>query len=423
MTDFHHNLFYYYKGAHQSYKEAEHQLENNTTKALVNTLEYCSDLVAVSFLEWIGITPAGDQIKFKLQKKALGEQDILAKSQRLLLGIVPTKADKDPSALLEGKVADEDSCPDAWIYGGEFVVLIENKVNGPLNTDQMQRHAHKLQGGMERRPEFKVLTWAQVHSFFKRLLNESLNKLSDKDKWILDQFTQYLEEIGMSEFIGLESEIFDYVVTLDDEDARQKVRATMRSFAEKILAQIRDLVFYEGYDDGVIHQGDRYYWVAFGPKDNKYRKWAHQTVALDAYGIEVFVNLELKAVTDRLKERIRRSRHAFREVILSLLPGEPVSVQVEERKQRQASIYDYHSIATLDARYLKDPELGTHGFDYIETLVEKVSLPYLTVRRRIDRDKALELSQKDQGRSLVGEVTRIMQAFHPLVRFINEESH
>jgi hypothetical protein len=423
MTDYHHNIFYCYKGAHQSHQEGERQLENNTTKALVNTLEYCSDPVALGFLEWIGITAAGEQIKFKLQKKTIGEQEIRAKSQRLLLGIVPTKGDENHTAVLDGRGTEEDTCPDAWIYGGDFVVLIESKVIGPLDPDQMRCHAHRLQGGMEQQLERKECTWAEVHGFFKGLPNKLGDKLSDKDKWILGQFTQYLEEIGMSEFIGLESEIFNYVVTLDDEDARQKVYATMRSFAEKIIAQIRDLAFYDGYDVGVIHRGDRYCWVAFGPKGNKYRQWAHQTVALDAYGIDVFVNLELKAVTDRLKERIRRNRQAFREAILSLLPDEPFSVQVEERKQRQASIYDYHSIATLDARYLKNSELGAYGFDYIETLVEQVSLPYLTVRRRIDRNKALELSQKDQGRPLVSEVTRIIQAFHPLVRFINEESH
>ena len=55
--------------------------------------------------------------------------------------------------------------------------------------------------------------------------------------------------------------------------------------------------------------------------------------------------------------------------------------------------------------------------------MEQIHLPNLIVRRQIDRDAALELSRKDQGRSLVDEVVRIMQAFHPLVKFINEPEY
>lgn len=37
MTDFHRNIFSYYKGASQPEQDREQQLEDNTTKALVNT--------------------------------------------------------------------------------------------------------------------------------------------------------------------------------------------------------------------------------------------------------------------------------------------------------------------------------------------------------------------------------------------------
>ncbi len=384
MTDFHRNVFYYYKGAHQSQQEVERQLENNTTKSLVNTLEYCNDPVAVMFLDWIGITATGRQIKFQLQKKTIGEQEMRGKSQRLLLGLAPTKEDDDPCAMLDGMATEGDSCPDAWLYGEDFVVLIESKVIGSLDPDQMRCHAHKLQGELEQQPKCEVRTWAEVHGFFKRLLDESGDKLSDRDKWILDQFTQYLEELGMSEFIGLEPEIFDYVVAPEDEDTRQKVIGTIRSFADKIMAQLRDiseLSFYEDYDVGKFQRGAEYCWVAFGPKDKAYRQWAHQTITLDAKGIEVFVNVELKSATDRLKKKLRLNGQTFRKVILGLLPNEPYSVRVEERKQRQASIYDYNPIVTLNACDLKDSHLGAPGFSDIETLIERISLPYLPIFR------------------------------------------
>ncbi len=37
-------------------------------------------------------------------------------------------------------------------------------------------------------------------------------------------------------------------------------------------------------------------WAAFGPKANGYRHVAHQTIALNANGVDVFVNVELARV-------------------------------------------------------------------------------------------------------------------------------
>ena len=54
--------------------------------------------------------------------------------------------------------------------------------------------------------------------------------------------------------------------------------------------------------------------------------------------------------------------------------------------------------------------------------MKQIHLPYLSVRRRIDRNRALELSRGD-GRSLVDEVVGVMKAFHPLVKFINEPDY
>ena len=227
----------------------------------------------------------------------------------------------------------------------------------------------------------------------------------------------------MAEFTGLEEGIFDFFVTHDDEDTRRWVRDTMQSFAEKIQARLWAFdSFYEDYDPGTLRLKDDHCWAAFGPGDKEYRQWAHQIVSLYAYALDVFVNVELKPAVDRLRKKMRQDKKAFREVIAKL-PA-PFSVHVAERKKKRALLYDDHSIASLEADYLKHPELGQHGFDYIETLLERVPLPYLTVRRRIDRDPTLiKLSQKDQGRALVDEVVRIMQAFHPLVEFINEPDY
>lgn len=421
MTDFYHNIFYYYRGAQQPDRERERQLEDNTTKALINTLKHCDPKVTFEFLGWLGIK-ATKPVTLELQKATISKGEIGNKSQRLLLGIVPTKEIKNPCAKLGRTVVGEkDSCPDAWIYGDNFVVLVESKVEGregaSLELDQMERHYQKLLVDTEQQPDCRIHTWAEMHRFFKNLSDELADKLTEKDKWIIGQLAQYLELIGMAEFTGLEQGMFDYFATpIDDrdEDDRQWVRGTMRSFAEKILKGLQavDSSFYQDYDVGRLLLKDDHCWAAFGPKDKKYRRLAHQTVSLHECGLDVFVNVELKPAVDRLKKKIVQDKQAFREAI-SRLPG-LFSVQVEERKLIRGSLYDYALIDSLES-----DKLDEHGFDRVEEPLKQLPLPYLTVRRCIDRDQALELSHTD-GRPLIEEVVGIMKVFHPLVEFINE---
>ena len=396
MTDFHRNVFYYYRGAQQSNKDRDSQLENNTTKALINTLDHCGDAVALRFLDWLGIKTAG-QVEYELQKATTG--DIGSKSQRLLLGIVPpAKQEDDPCA--EGVAAESESIPDAWLYGDDYIVLIESKVRGPLEAGQMRKHLHKLQAGTAQQPECKVRTWAEVHRFFKALPDE-LKNVTDLNRWLIGQFTQYLEWIGMAEFAGLEQGMFDYFATRPDgrnDDDRQWVYGTMQSFAARVLERVQsiDSSFYEDYHVGQLQLKGDYCWAAFGLRDKKFKPQAHQTMSLYEHRLDVFVNVELKPAVEKLKKKIRQDKQAFREIILRL-PA-PFTVQLEEKRQKVASQFDYYIVARLYAVNRKDStKLGEDEFDYIENFLERTHLPYLSVRRSINRNQALDLSFRVNG--------------------------
>ncbi len=214
MPDFHHNIFYYYRGARQADSEFERQLEDNTTKALINTLEHCSQTVSQRFLKWLGIDANG-KTNFELQRKTIGETKIKGKSERLLLGLIPMQIERQPTS--ENISAREDSRPDAWIYGDNFVVLIESKVVGNLDSNQMLYHIQKLQVDPNHQVRSEVRKWADVHRFFVGILPE----LSDSNKWLVTQFIQYLEWISMAEFTGFKPEVFDYLIAHDDEEIRK----------------------------------------------------------------------------------------------------------------------------------------------------------------------------------------------------------
>ena len=419
MADFHHNIFYYYRGARQSNREREQQLENNTTKALINTLEHCNSSVAFKFLQWLDIV-ATSHIEFELQKATIGRGNVDNKSQRLLLGLVPFKDDTHP--CVESKKPATDSLPDAWIYGDDYAVLIESKVRESLDPDQMRRHFQKLQVGTHQQPKYEVRTWAEVHRFFKTLPDD---ELIGKDKWLIEQFTQYLEWIGMAEFTGFEPEIFDYFITRNDEDVKQRVRGTMSSFAQKVLNKLQDETqfradpfWYNSSHTGNLSLNDDHCWVAFfGPGNPKFGDWAHQTISVYSHGLDIFVNVALKPAIVRLRRKIHQDKQAFREKVASL--SAPLSIRIEERKRKKRPrYYEYYPVVSLEAAYLKDSELGSVGFDYIEGLLDRIDLPSLVVVKHIDRERSLKLSEGD-GNALLDRVVDIMKEFHPLVKFIN----
>jgi len=413
MRDFHRNIFYYYRGARQTNSEFERQLEDNTTKALINTLEHCSQAVSQRFLNWLGINANG-KTNFELQRKSIGEVKIGGKSQRLFLGLIPKDHQEHPNTA--SKVTREDSRPDAWIYGDNFVVLIESKVVGNLDSNQMQYHLQKLNTNKNQKVRCEVRKWSDIHRFFVGILPE----LSDTNKWLVKQFTQYLEWISMAEFTGFKPEVFDYFIAHDDEEIRKWVRDTMQAFAEKLQPKLYNLAhFYDAYNLGRLKLKDSHSWIGFGPQDLEYRKLAHQTVIINAAGIEVLLNIERKSATDKLKKKVRNEKDKFRNYISSIQLDEPLWIQIEERKPKQASVYDYCLVAKIEVSSLRHDGIGSCGFTYLETLIDRLPYPYFSIRKLINREEVCKLSEKDQGNSLVNEVVRICEKFDSIVTFIN----
>ena len=302
----------------------------------------------------------------------------------MLLGIVPSKKPENRPLKLK-KSTDGGSLPDAWIYGEDFAVLVESKIVGALGEDQMAKHYEKLASSAGRKPRHSVYTWNDIHRFFLRVSSETESRLTAKDKWIIGQFTQYMEWIGMADYIGIKPEMFDHFAARPDvrsDDTRQWIRGSMEAFGEKVRDKLQEigLDFYEDFLVGKLKITADHCWVALG--HTKLKKYAHQTFSLYADGLEVFVNVEMKALTDKLNKKIHHDRQAFRETIANL--PMPFYIQVQEKEHKQAMIYRSHKIARLDAGRRENPKkgsygladtiLGPRGFDYLEMLLGKIHL-------------------------------------------------
>jgi hypothetical protein len=433
MADFHHNMFYFYSGAEKS--DFDRQLENNTTKALINVLEYCAPVVTIKFLGWLGVE-ATEPIKYELQKAKISIGKIEDKKRRFLIGLVASKSgevfgEQNKSDKTE---AARECLPDAWIYGNDFVVLIESKIIGSLNPEQTQNELNLL--CVPTIP--KIFTWIQIHKFFRNLSKD----LIGMDKWIVNQFTEYLEDIGMSEFSGFKPDIFDYFVNHDNDDKRAMVRSTASSFAEKVLEKLKlDNIgsYYSECNAGYL--SDDHFWVAFFDKKADFRKGAsrtitedgskleikkkeyfgnraHQTITGDALGLDIKVNVELKPAITKLRNKInaKENERRFRDLVKAI--PDPYSIRLEERIQGHGSSYYYYPVTNIEGSYFKRPETEVPAFAFVEDLLNKITLPYFMLTEHISKEKVLELS-RDGGNELIDEIIRIIITMQPLVQFIN----
>src|SRR5262249_25711957 len=147
----------------------------------------------------------------------------------------------------------------------------------------------------------------------------------DQDEWLVKQFTQYLEWNAMTEFTRFEEQMFEFFVRSEkDPDEKRWIRDTMGRFAEKVLQGPKGLhavdpSFYQMFHVGNFRPEDDHMWVAFGPDEPaNFRNVAHQTISLDDYGLQVFVNVELLPAAKLLRERIRSDKQTFIGIVANL---------------------------------------------------------------------------------------------------------
>lgn len=412
-VDLHHNLFYSYRGPNAEGADYDRQLENNLTKALINTLRLGGEDVWRPFLAKLGVADA-HAAAFLLQRRDLPSGGAANKRRRVLLGISKYESAWSPDEHIEDAY---ESVPDAWVYGDGFAVLVESKVNeGDFAPGQMQAHLARLRSSELTPPRSALMTWGQIHGFFGGLLpnlNDAASRL------LVAQFIQFLEYSGMSGFTGFRREHFDYFLLHEDDDARRWVREQMKGLAtqvEAILLQFSP--FYAEYDIGVLKLADTHCWVAFGPRDGAYSQVTHQSMSLASNGIRVYVNTELVSAAKRLKKVLRESADALRAALLAQHVLEPFELVVEERIRRQASLYDYFPKMRLYSSALAAEATGNVAWHAFSQMVQDLPLPYLRIERLVPARQLIELSKLDPL-AAVQHVADILKHNHVVVNLLN----
>ena len=153
MKDPHQNIFYYYKGQNKNEIQKERQLEDNTTKALINLLEFSDDKVLKLFLHKLGVIYNKEKVFFYLQRKIESTT-----KQKVLLGISPE------GKLTNSLSKNKDSRPDAFITSKFFSVLIENKIKGTLGSNQLSRHNKNFNG------KIVIKSWQEIYVLLREII-------------------------------------------------------------------------------------------------------------------------------------------------------------------------------------------------------------------------------------------------------------
>ena len=258
MRDPHQNIFYYYRGPSKKTEDSlrDIQIEDNTTKALINLLEFAKRvdyaILLKSFLKLIDV-PQKQITSFRLQKH------------------------------------EEKSRPDGIINFANNKVCVESKVRANLSVEQISRHlkslsrqdyllvvtnnkTDKLTLKKLKDARLRYVSWHDIHKLCLEIINDIRNnkKLSAIVAF-LQEFNNYLEVIVMTEFSGFKDEDFDFWTTLDDHYIpilKNKLESLATSIRKGLPVELKKYSFIRpGNISKSIHV-ERFAWVAIKKPDN-----------------------------------------------------------------------------------------------------------------------------------------------------------
>ena len=209
-----------------------------------------------------------DDFKYLLQAQTIGEQKIKTRLNRFLW-VICSKAKCSKEIKLPKKISalpSEKSLPDAWIWNKNAVILIESKTHAPVDIDQLMKHKELFILDSD----LIVSHWEEIHTYFIDLLKTN-KSISDKDRFLLREFSKYLELVSLSSFSGWNEEDFDFFHLHErDNIEAERMRTKMKLFASEILnhEDLSKLLVDKGL--GKLKYPLQNIWYLFDMKDSKF---------------------------------------------------------------------------------------------------------------------------------------------------------
>src|SRR4051794_33704259 len=245
MRGRHHNIFYYFRGpskkaaSAQAQEESQHrQVEDNTTKALINLLEHGEPALTDSFVK--RFVPHASREGLDERAYFLQGGPKAPAGQTWLLGL-SVLGELDPKAA---SPASGGSRIDAAIHlPGGSLTLVETKVVEYLDPHQLARHAKEWQ--MPAPPPdqaawsddgpWVLARWGDVYEWAVAADTDVNEPVS---VFLLEQFREYLQLVGLAPFAGFRDEHFTWLALPAGQrswDIQAEIKAHLRTMWEAIL--------------------------------------------------------------------------------------------------------------------------------------------------------------------------------------------
>lgn len=337
------NIFFYFKSrSHEKGNILDYQIEDNTTKALINTLSLSEPKVLRTFLEQLNIdAPDTISTSFELQS------------------------------------VKEESRPDAVIWLGQYEILIESKVHIQLEIEQLVKHLKAIKKGKllaitnNYKESFIVAslndnrviftTWRDVYYIFKNLLPSIKDSQS---LFLIKQFLEYLEIISMAPFTGWSKKDFEAFLfgELDPKlQLRTRVKEKLLIFISELYKELSSQNLLPGHDLKVGHLKN-YFAGTWGvisiPPLEKIIHTAHFNFELNADSFSFGIQIEGKIPTRQFFHKISSQKRTA-EILLRELSG--FKLIISKRKEVGIKRWIHESVAEIE---LGD-NITPHDIDFI----------------------------------------------------------
>lgn len=416
MRDPHQNIFFYYRGPSNKRSESSYdiQIEDNTTKSLINLLEFCHE------------------VKFKILLDLLLEE---------------IKVKKKPILFFRLQEKREISRPDAYIHLVDHNIYIESKVRASLDLDQIKRHLKSLNPEdcllvvtnnkrdydnlrVVKDKRVKFLTWSDIHKICLGVAGEIKdNKKMAATFYIINQFLDYLEVVVMTEFSGFKNEDFDFWIDFNPyyvEFLKNKLKALAQIIKNELPKEIKA---YSEIKSGNVSEKGISAWVAIKKPEDKGGIF-HQC----NFTIEVSKNsLDINAVirNGRTSQKNKPLGVFYNKISRSPDDFLRAIKKIRENIMKKARIVIYKRVPKTgekikpgNERWERFFEINLHDMTmqedvhYLKNILAKAdikpALPGIHIKYSIDRGSKI-LSKPVE---LVGEIISTIISFKPILEYL-----
>ncbi|GEM_PF-1312654 len=420
-------------------------LENDVTKSLLNVFQHGDKKILGRFLKMIGNHQSPDSFEFDFQ--VTDSKTYRHKKERIMLAIVSssTKTHQNPDYGVDKGI------PDACIFNNDTAVLIEVKTQSPLVPEQIASHIKQFLGSATRK---RTITWEEISEAF----SEEIKTAGKFDRFLLSQFVEFLDLIGIAEFNGFRESDFmqlGEIIRMTREDYLDFKRVFHRKIA-KFMSLLDEQVqpFFQfkklAYQVGKVDSGAPVIWSAFYFIDSdkthvnhypnvNFNYWEH--------GIELSVNAEtqpsVRKVISAMKtdpvqfERFIQQAKEFNvslyyklqflpqnHLIWNLVTGYPVNVTefstellISAMDNLIENWQDYKKtlIYQMEKRMLKHPSGRFYSDNEIEFAQSRNNKPNFVIR--IEKRYPAEIVARKR-KNIVSFFSAEIQQFSELMRFL-----